>query len=665
MRIYGSNDLENISQSYVLGTLATNESFYPRVGESQDAVTSVRNGSGILFFIKALSPDPIPIGEIGGAIDTKLYIGFDNDGVGNFGPQYKYLTHVEQLNLIRTKLEGKLILFHPILKYDARNERYHKNLSIFSIEDDYEEGQKFIPLPRVEIDVLEFEQALVEGSEIEFRDYNHSMPSPQYIQCGDYIYTDFGEWKKHPRTNTTRTLISPKGVKKVRIEEEDHMSFVAAGLDYLNFFPIDYIDQIIRPKINEEGISYEEWNLEKVENEKSETNQENNLNDEENQTHVLEIEFLNAFERNALQNQLFYNKEDLINFHTSVKTNALNVLAGMSGTGKTQLAHIYAKSLGLSQEKKTLLILPISPSYTEPQDLIGHLNVSTGLYTPAETGLVDFLLHAEKNNDQMHILLMDEMNLSQVEHWFAPFISLLELKPDERILRLYSEKAVCHNRAEYPSTIRILDNICFVGTMNMDETTKGFSDRLLDRANIVIPAKRSFKETKEALQTQVKNKYKGQDEYEDAYGTFEEFDSWRSKKNSWDAFEIYELEFFDKLHDILNNVDPMKGFSFRNIVRMGDYLNHIPIDQDGKPMIDRKTAIDFFIKQRVLTKIRGPIETFEDLIGTQSSLNEIPQNSELYNHFTSIEAKAVSHFTETIKDIQRKAKELLTNGYAS
>ncbi|MGM0940797.1 MAG: McrB family protein [Bacillota bacterium] len=666
-KIYTQNELETIKGNYVLGTLAVGENYYPRVGEDQEVVTPTK-GDGILFFVKSLSPDPIPIKEEDGPIDKNFYIGFDDTVQSLFtSPDYRQLSTNERIEYIKKKLGGKLFLFNPILKIDDKNKRIHKNLKLFSIEEgEYREGDEFYPIPVVKMGNQEFEHALMEGKEIDFIDYNHSMDSPKYVQCGQYLYSNFGEWKNHRRTKSTRTLLSVKGVMRILINKDDHMEYVAAGLDYLNFFPVEYLEQVVDTKFKDQGVSFESWDIN--EDEITITNNDevkDQSKEAENTSNLLEYTFLEAFEQYVLKKKLYYEKEDLINFHTSIKTNALNILAGQSGTGKTQLAHAYASALGISQEDDTLLILPISPSYTEPQDVLGHLNVSTGLYTPAETGLVEFLKHAEKYQGKMHILIMDEMNLSQVEHWFAPFISLLELEPEDRILRLYSEKSTCHNRSEYPSTIKINDNICFIGTMNMDETTKDFSDRLLDRSNVVIPAKRSFTETKKALKTQQENNYESKEELESAFSSFEQFDQWRSKEDPWDAFEIYELEFFDQLHKFLHDVDPMKGVSFRNIVRLGDYLNHIPIDREGNLLIERQNAIDLFVKQRILTKVRGPIETNEKLIGLQTPDQENPIESKLYEYFTSEKAAEISHFSITIKEIKRKAKELYLNGYAS
>ena len=77
-----------------------------------------------------------------------------------------------------------------------------------------------------------------------------------------------------------------------------------------------------------------------------------------------ETKFLRKFKNYTIKHNLCYDMKDLINFHVSVKTNPLTILAGMSGTGKTQIARAYGETLGINKENGTLLFLPISPSYT-------------------------------------------------------------------------------------------------------------------------------------------------------------------------------------------------------------------------------------------------------------------------------------------------------------
>jgi len=379
-----------------------------------------------------------------------------------------------------------------------------------------------------------------------------------------------------------------------------------------------------------------------------------------------EYSFLDKLYQNALDKKLYYKKEDLYNLHISIKTSPLTIISGMSGTGKTKMAQLYAETLGLELEEE-YVILPISPSYTEPDDLLGYLNTMNGIYTPAETGLVDLLVEAsrERNSDKIYMVIFDEMNLSQVEHWFSPFISLLELDEDERKLRLYNKNNTCHNRSKYPASIPIGDNVIFIGTVNIDETTKDFSDRLLDRANVIIPNKLRFTDIKDQLEN---DELKGVNGNGKNYDNINNFNEWR--KEPEDPINIMtkeELELLDRLHNVMNRVDAQKGVSFRIIKNIAKYLVNRPKNGDNTYLISRGDAFDIQIKQRVLTKIKGHQQQYGRLIGTinPDSAGDKIEESKIYEILDSDLAQAISDFERTTNELRRKAKEMYFNGYAT
>jgi hypothetical protein len=133
----------------------------------------------------------------------------------------------------------------------------------------------------------------------------------------------------------------------------------------------------------------------------------------------------------------------------------------------------------------------------------------------------------------------------------------------------------------------------------------------------------------------------------------------------WKAFPESILEFFDDLHRLINRVDPQKGVSFRTLRKIGEYLNSIPKDPSGTPMIKEEDVLDLQVKQRILTKIRGSSEQFRELIGEAADSAATSVNSPLYQHFISQNATQVSHFTATTAEILRKARELHMYDYAS
>lgn len=154
------------------------------------------------------------------------------------------------------------------------------------------------------------------------------------------------------------------------------------------------------------------------------------------------------------------------------------VLTGLSGTGKTQLANEYARALtGQTGEPDgRACTIAVQPGWHDPTPMLGYVNpLGDNRYT--ETEFLRFLIRAGANPSQPHACVLDEMNLSHPEQYLAPILSAMEL--DDGRIEL-------HGGAEdldgVPSSIRYPDNLVLIGTVNMDETTMGISDKVLDRA---------------------------------------------------------------------------------------------------------------------------------------------------------------------------------------
>lgn len=183
-------------------------------------------------------------------------------------------------------------------------------------------------------------------------------------------------------------------------------------------------------------------------------------------------------------------------FHTSLKisdASPLAVLAGISGTGKSQLPRRYAEAMGIN-----FLQVAVQPRWDSPQDLLGFYNYIEGGYRPTE--LSQAMLHLDMFNapeqagpydGQMLLVLLDEMNLARVEYYFSEFLSRLEARPraeaegdpeQRRAAEIVIDAPMADQKLQriYPG-----HNILFVGTMNEDESTQALSEKVLDRANVL------------------------------------------------------------------------------------------------------------------------------------------------------------------------------------
>jgi 5-methylcytosine-specific restriction enzyme B len=151
------------------------------------------------------------------------------------------------------------------------------------------------------------------------------------------------------------------------------------------------------------------------------------------------------------------------------------VLTGISGAGKTLLATTYARAIAGIDGNDRILVLPVQPGWYDPAPLLGYINpLQPDAYV--RTSCLEFLIRAAGDPERPHTLVLDEMNLSRPEQYLAPILSAMETG---EALVLHQEGDVLDgvpNALVYPS------NLVIIGTVNMDETTHGLSDKVLDRA---------------------------------------------------------------------------------------------------------------------------------------------------------------------------------------
>ena len=356
-----------------------------------------------------------------------------------------------------------------------------------------------------------------------------------------------------------------------------------------------------------------------------------------------EQEFIAQFLSCVEQKGFLYDKKDLYNFHVAAKSSKLLILSGMSGIGKSALVRLYGEALGLSASQ--MAFLPVRPSWMDDGDILGYLDKNSMLYYPSDTGLAELLVEASKHPEKMYMVCFDEMNLARVEHYFAQFISVLE-KKDSRKIQLYNpslENRV-HNSHLYPAQISIGDNVLFMGTVNMDESTYHFSDKVLDRANVITLHQRKFADmksfcpVKDGLFVPISA---------DAYRKFR-------VENKKVRLSNEELELLDALNEALQESRVSGGIGYRVAFDIDRYVENIPSLKD----FTRGNGLDLQIVQRILTKVRGSREQLQTLL---SMTDDGKVGGKLMDLFATY--KNVSSFTESKKVLMRKVKELKLYDY--
>lgn len=153
------------------------------------------------------------------------------------------------------------------------------------------------------------------------------------------------------------------------------------------------------------------------------------------------------------------------------------VLTGISGSGKTQLAQNYAMALcaGESEELERVRVIPVQPGWYDPSPLLGYVNpIQESAYRSAP--FLELLLRAAADPERPYVAILDEMNLSHPEQYLAPVLSAMETHGWLDLHQLGEDTVPVPKRVKYPA------NLAIIGTLNMDETTHGLSDKVLDRA---------------------------------------------------------------------------------------------------------------------------------------------------------------------------------------
>lgn len=151
------------------------------------------------------------------------------------------------------------------------------------------------------------------------------------------------------------------------------------------------------------------------------------------------------------ERDILYPRHIIENFLTLIRTNDLIILAGDSGSGKTNLVQSFAKAIGGVSK-----IIPVKPNWTSSEDLLGYYNPLEKKYLA--TPFLEALVEANQNPDVPYFICLDEMNLARVEYYFADFLSKLEERSEQPTIQLYSDDEAAHVLAELKGVVSIISN---------------------------------------------------------------------------------------------------------------------------------------------------------------------------------------------------------------
>ena len=174
------------------------------------------------------------------------------------------------------------------------------------------------------------------------------------------------------------------------------------------------------------------------------------------------------FHKDCRNAGLHYSDSLLTRFVGSLLTKPFVILTGLSGSGKTKLAEAFAK--WISHDSSQYCIVPVGADWTNRDPLLGYPNaLDSKVYIKPDSGVIDLILEANSNPQIPYFLILDEMNLSHVERYFADFLSVMESKD---YINLYDEKVA--NENDVPSKIKLPENLFIIGTVNIDKSPSSF-----------------------------------------------------------------------------------------------------------------------------------------------------------------------------------------------
>ena len=189
----------------------------------------------------------------------------------------------------------------------------------------------------------------------------------------------------------------------------------------------------------------------------------------------------------------FFSKEVLSRYYLSLKAKPFVILSGISGTGKTKIAQLFADYICQEDEKdeakKRVAFIPVRPDWMDNKGLFGYYNILDEKYH--STKVLDLLLEAQEHPGKPYFVILDEMNLAKVEHYFSDFLSVLEsrtpVNPHGEAIQLHSQERAeaLDGHRRIPGSLHVPSNVFFAGTVNVDESTYMFSPKVLDRANVI------------------------------------------------------------------------------------------------------------------------------------------------------------------------------------
>lgn len=228
---------------------------------------------------------------------------------------------------------------------------------------------------------------------------------------------------------------------------------------------------------------------------------------------------------------------DLIRAYVAgMATSKVVLLEGLSGTGKSTLPRRFMEFIGGESE-----FIPVQSTWKDRGDLLGYYNDFTSNFK--ETRFLKTLYENNYKADKISTVVLDEVNLSRIEYYFADFISAMEYPVDMRYVELMQpiKGRKMPNLIE-DGKLHVSENTFFVGTANKDESTYTITERVYDRAIVINFEQKHFPIETENVTEPIKISYQ----------QFEKLVN-DAKANEDGKLSANDMEKFEELYNFIND----------------------------------------------------------------------------------------------------------------
>ncbi|MEJ8755448.1 DUF3578 domain-containing protein [Pontibacter sp. H259] len=360
------------------------------------------------------------------------------------------------------------------------------------------------------------------------------------------------------------------------------------------------------------------------------------------------------FVNDAREAGLNFSDKLVIRFISSLCTKPFVILTGLAGSGKTKLAQAFSQ--WISSDQSQVCIVPVGADWTNREPLLGFPNaLDSTKYTSPENGALQLLINANEYPEKPYFLILDEMNLSHVERYFADFLSAME---SHEAIPLHSSD---EKLSGIPKSINLPPNLFLIGTVNIDETTYMFSPKVLDRANAI-----EFRVNHNEMEAYLGNSTKLNISLLKAKGAAMATDFVRKAKTENHEFNDFEtlnsalLSFFREL----KNVGAEFGYrTASEIKRFAGVIHSLNTGWSTDEIVDAA------IMQKLLPKIHGSRRKIEPSLRTLASLCLVQQVDvvKVLKSFEEInlEDGSIVNYPLSLEKIVRMHKAVVQDGFTS